>query len=152
MAEFLCPITHEAMRDPVVAQDGHTYEREAIETWFGTQNTSPVTGLVVAKSLVPNYALRDVMEREGHELAPAPSSLISHGIWDNANDLEYLNERLRRNNAEMANMRFLLDKAMEALRIAHEQAFEQALEQEVQRSWLVRLLRYAFWRCIRRTT
>jgi len=31
--EFYCPITHEVMVDPVVAQDGHTYERQAIEEW-----------------------------------------------------------------------------------------------------------------------
>ena len=30
-AEVLCPITHEPMRDPVVAADGTTYERQAIE-------------------------------------------------------------------------------------------------------------------------
>lgn len=29
-----CPITHELMKDPVMATDGHTYEREAIMKWF----------------------------------------------------------------------------------------------------------------------
>ena len=28
---FLCPITREMLRDPVITADGHTYEREAIE-------------------------------------------------------------------------------------------------------------------------
>ena len=28
---FLCPITYEVMREPVVCADGHTYEEEAIE-------------------------------------------------------------------------------------------------------------------------
>jgi hypothetical protein len=32
--EFFCPITLELMRDPVLAKDGHTYERNAIEGWF----------------------------------------------------------------------------------------------------------------------
>merc|ERR1719387_2257574 len=31
---FLCPITHDAMRDPVICQDGYTYERQAITDWF----------------------------------------------------------------------------------------------------------------------
>ncbi len=34
--EFLCPITHLIMVDPVSAEDGQTYEREAIEKWFKT--------------------------------------------------------------------------------------------------------------------
>lgn len=40
---MVCPITHDVFRDPVVASDGHTYERSAIERWLGTANTSPVT-------------------------------------------------------------------------------------------------------------
>lgn len=32
--EFLCPITFELMIDPVIASDGHTYERSAIEKWY----------------------------------------------------------------------------------------------------------------------
>eukprot|EP00029_Vermamoeba_vermiformis_P011682 TRINITY_DN6496_c0_g1_i1.p1 TRINITY_DN6496_c0_g1~~TRINITY_DN6496_c0_g1_i1.p1 ORF type:complete len:275 (+),score=39.74 TRINITY_DN6496_c0_g1_i1:748-1572(+) len=30
-ADFICPITQEIMLDPVIASDGHTYERRAIE-------------------------------------------------------------------------------------------------------------------------
>lgn len=31
---YLCPITTEVMDDPVIAADGYTYERSAIEEWF----------------------------------------------------------------------------------------------------------------------
>ncbi|PKU69240.1 U-box domain-containing protein 44 isoform X1 [Dendrobium catenatum] len=31
---FLCPLTKQVMRDPVTIENGHTYEREAIEKWF----------------------------------------------------------------------------------------------------------------------
>ena len=31
---FLCPITYDLMKDPVVASDGHTYERDALTHWF----------------------------------------------------------------------------------------------------------------------
>jgi hypothetical protein len=55
---FLCPITNEVMEDPVVAADGHTYEREAIETWFRRRNTSPMTNQVIAPNLFPNFNLR----------------------------------------------------------------------------------------------
>ena len=30
----MCPITLELMRDPVMAADGHTYEREALLRWL----------------------------------------------------------------------------------------------------------------------
>lgn len=32
---FFCPITRQMMTDPVMALDGHTYEREAILQWIG---------------------------------------------------------------------------------------------------------------------
>ena len=43
--EFLCPITYEVMRDPVVASDGHSYERAAIEHYHAQEGrrTSPLT-------------------------------------------------------------------------------------------------------------
>ena len=57
---FLCPITQGVMTDPVVALDGHTYERRAIEQWFSQGRlTSPVTNLRLnTTTLVPNHALR----------------------------------------------------------------------------------------------
>ena len=57
---FLCPITQGVMADPVVATDGHTYERRAIEQWFSQGRlTSPVTNLRLnTTTLVPNHALR----------------------------------------------------------------------------------------------
>ena len=35
--EVLCPISQVLFRDPVVAADGHTYERVAIQAWFQKQ-------------------------------------------------------------------------------------------------------------------
>lgn len=42
---FACPITGELMRDPVVAGDGHTYDREAIEMWLRKYEISPKVGI-----------------------------------------------------------------------------------------------------------
>ncbi|CAF0968915.1 unnamed protein product [Adineta ricciae] len=41
--DLVCPITLEVFRDPVVAQDGHAYEREAITKWILEHGTSPLT-------------------------------------------------------------------------------------------------------------
>ena len=60
---FLCPITLCLMREPVVAQDGHTYERRAVSRWFQSENRSPMTGQPVASfTLTPNFALKSMID------------------------------------------------------------------------------------------
>lgn len=62
--EFLCPITTEVMRNPVMLTDGHVYEKEAIEKWLTNHNTSPLTKAVVSKDyIVPCYVLRKMIEK-----------------------------------------------------------------------------------------
>lgn len=47
------------MKDPVIAEDGHTYERKAIEDWFKTQKTSPLTGAPINDTkIISNNTLR----------------------------------------------------------------------------------------------
>eukprot|EP00274_Cyanoptyche_gloeocystis_P003751 CAMPEP_0196659548 /NCGR_PEP_ID=MMETSP1086-20130531/35570_1 /TAXON_ID=77921 /ORGANISM="Cyanoptyche gloeocystis , Strain SAG4.97" /LENGTH=218 /DNA_ID=CAMNT_0041993581 /DNA_START=215 /DNA_END=871 /DNA_ORIENTATION=- len=56
--QFLCSITGQRMAEPVVAQDGHSYDRWAIEEWFKVSNVSPLTGKRVgSKGLFPNFNL-----------------------------------------------------------------------------------------------
>ena len=53
-----CPLTGLLVKDPVVATDGYTYEREAIEQWFQQNDVSPVTQQPVTnKTLIPNKAV-----------------------------------------------------------------------------------------------
>lgn len=63
--EFLCPITRELMREPVMAADGYSYEREAIESWVNTKNrTSPMTNLPLQTTLLtPNRTLKMAIGR-----------------------------------------------------------------------------------------
>jgi len=62
--EFICPITGEIMRDPVMGTDGHSYERSAIASWLATHSTSPMTrDPMYVANLTPNYALRSQIER-----------------------------------------------------------------------------------------
>merc|ERR1719361_2326026 len=50
------------MSEPVLAADGHTYERQAIEKWLQLHNTSPMTGAPLAhRYLTENFALRHVI-------------------------------------------------------------------------------------------
>ncbi|XP_044159471.1 WD repeat, SAM and U-box domain-containing protein 1 [Bufo gargarizans] len=62
--EFLCPITCEIMKDPVIASDGYSYERKAIESWIGTKRTSPMTNLPLENLLLtPNRTLKMALNR-----------------------------------------------------------------------------------------
>ncbi|XP_076285183.1 WD repeat, SAM and U-box domain-containing protein 1 isoform X2 [Lasioglossum baleicum] len=61
--EFLCPITHEIMKEPVRCSDGFTYERAAINEWFLCgKYTSPMTNKALQDtSFVPNVELRNMI-------------------------------------------------------------------------------------------
>ena len=58
--ESKCPITHEMMKDPVVAADGYTYERAAIQQSLDSGNPrSPSTNLhLVNWNLTPNLNVK----------------------------------------------------------------------------------------------
>ena len=62
--EFLCPISQCEMVDPVVAADGHSYDRASIAEWFRRgKMTSPLTGKrLKSTALIPNHRLRSVIE------------------------------------------------------------------------------------------
>lgn len=91
--EFLCPITRELMKEPVIAAgelrssivcfiitlclfvvftqffplqtDGYSYEKEAIESWISTKNrSSPMTNLPLLTTLLtPNHTLKMAIGR-----------------------------------------------------------------------------------------
>ena len=61
--EFLCPITHEIMKEPVQCSDGFTYEKAAINEWFLCgKYTSPMTNKPLRDtSFTPNIILRNAI-------------------------------------------------------------------------------------------
>lgn len=66
---FLCPLTKEVMKDPVVLETSQNYERTAIEYWFrrciedGREPTCPVTGQVLKSTeWKPNIGLAGAIE------------------------------------------------------------------------------------------
>jgi alpha-tubulin suppressor-like RCC1 family protein len=63
--DVVCPISHALMHDPVLAADGHSYERREIELWFAGGNVkSPLTGAdLVNTTLYPNITLKKMIER-----------------------------------------------------------------------------------------
>ena len=52
------------MRDPIIAADGHTYERIAMQKWLLQHNVSPVTGVQLRHTrLIPNVLIRGVLQK-----------------------------------------------------------------------------------------
>lgn len=89
---LLCPLSKNLMSDPVFTADGHTYEREHIETWLRLNLKSPVTGKeLVSKMLRPNHVLKQVLLEyqvlKSHftpKLKPATSSKPFRNLYNTA--------------------------------------------------------------------
>lgn len=88
-SSFLCPITAQVMVEPVVASDGHTYEKIAIEKWLQHRGTSPMTNLTLSNhALMPNYCVRsaiqeyfeDAMEKHAKESGKAAAAAADAGV------------------------------------------------------------------------
>ena len=74
-SEFMCPISMDLMTDPVIGNDGHTYERSAITEWLTNHHVSPLTRQpMTTANLNTNFALRGAIERWklSNEAAPPP--------------------------------------------------------------------------------
>jgi len=62
---LVCPITKDLFKDPVMASDGHLYERVSIQAWFRMKEgfpRSPMTNLVLPnKNVVPCFVVREIV-------------------------------------------------------------------------------------------
>ena len=93
--DVTCPITLELFRDPVLAKDGHVYEREAIVRWILQNGTSPFTREPLRiEDLQPNDHLRRLAARRRN-------STVSYNARNNVVTLPPL-RRMSRNNAHVA--------------------------------------------------
>lgn len=85
--EHVCVITQELPIDPVIAEDGFTYERSAIEGYFGATRTevqarSPLTREAMGKELKPDLKLRSLFE-----------TLIGGGYWTSEKASTWMEKR-----------------------------------------------------------
>ena len=66
-----CPISLELMVRPVIAADGHTYDRSSIEDWLARGNTtSPTTGAKLEHlHLADNHLVRSMVSEYQDSLA-----------------------------------------------------------------------------------
>ena len=62
--DCLCPLSHSLPVDPVLAADGHIYEKSAIVSWLAQQNgTSPLTKEGMGAQLEPAVKFKKVLRR-----------------------------------------------------------------------------------------
>src|SRR5690606_168530 len=59
--EYCCIITQDLMNDPVILDDGYTYEREEIKTWLKNNKRSPMTNEIVVGKIIPNKSLKSAI-------------------------------------------------------------------------------------------
>lgn len=80
--DFLCPITLMVMQDPVVASDGFSYEKTAIEDWIRLCEAkdqvpkSPKTNAAIMRMTMPNHTLKSRISdwREKHKSICIPQA------------------------------------------------------------------------------
>ncbi len=61
--DIYCPITHQIFLDPVIAADGFTYEKDALEEWYKRNASSPMLGTKVNTTLyVQNIIVRNMVK------------------------------------------------------------------------------------------
>ena len=62
--DFSCPITDEIFYDPVMTEDGSTYERNAITAWLEKYLISPASHATLSlKKLIPNQTLKKLIRQ-----------------------------------------------------------------------------------------
>nr|GLL32333.1 U-box domain-containing protein 21-like [Ipomoea trifida]GMD13736.1 U-box domain-containing protein 21-like [Ipomoea batatas] len=64
-SNFMCPISLDLMKDPVMLPTGITYDRDSIEAWLEAGNrTCPLTkqALLAGSDPVPNHAIRQMIQ------------------------------------------------------------------------------------------
>ena len=94
--ELICSITQELLRDPVIASDGHTYERKSLITWLnaGNNNRSPVTNSLLentnVNNLVPNLVVASMAnlhrEKLGNHLMSICRGVLTRGDGNSSDE------------------------------------------------------------------
>jgi len=103
-----CPIGYDLFIDPVFCcGDGITYEREHIERWFETHDTSPLTGAKLASlDLAPNFAMRaqaDAMRKRSDDQPGERSNEVMKGSTDPV--IKRLQEKIKELEEELEDER-----------------------------------------------
>ncbi|CAE7823521.1 mx1 [Symbiodinium sp. CCMP2456] len=135
-ADFKCPLGGLPMTDPVVAEDGYSYERSAITAWLQDQAISPRTRMPMSSRLEDNGDLKKAIgelkmllenppakevtitwnapgpERIPRSLVISPSDASDSSDWEVLSERQTDDAKLR---AEQTDMSYILSKIFRVL-------------------------------------
>jgi len=135
--DFICPLTHDIMVDPVTACDGQTYERVAIERWFDKgHSTSPMTREPLDRfALIENRVLRAIIEKSFCHL---PNEMVA-SFMQRRHELQMHQQakmRTERRRSKSDITESLLERRVKVQSaISHVRATHSASEVEYERLW-----------------
>jgi hypothetical protein len=110
---YRCSITHDVMVDPVIASDGHTYERTAIESWIKKTARSPMTQeALTSRRLTPNHFVKALIHAYMEKAPPEVKAAWSRNLVDVATSRKELD----------ADHLFQTGKLVEAAELGHADA------------------------------
>ncbi len=104
-----CPITQDVMIDPVLAKDGHTYERSAIERSLESSPISPLTRIPMSiNDLTTNYGIKALCNQYhqglfGNNNLNNPSTISNNNI--------ILDHTISKNSENKIMMTFSVDES-----------------------------------------
>lgn len=112
-----CPITQEAMHEPVMAPDGHTYEKSAIIECLNRDGRSPMTRIAMNVSdLTVNASMRYLCDayhtgRLSSIAIPSPSGLQLPKAPTVSTDNIKLNTTIEKTNENYCRLKFQVDSS-----------------------------------------
>ena len=88
---YLCPITQNIMNNPVITDDGYTYEESAIKQWILQKGISPMTRQPISiSSLRSNRLIKDLIETfQNPALANANTNTNTNTNTQNTNSIVF---------------------------------------------------------------
>ena len=92
---FICPISRQIFRNPVLASDGYFYEETEIGKWFYTHDTSPMTNLIIDKKIIKSLAFNLLLN---DFLTKNPDISKDQYIVENINPWKEINMLIKNNN------------------------------------------------------
>jgi Mg-chelatase subunit ChlD len=96
MSEYLCPITKDIMSNPVSDENGHTFDKHAIEQWMAKNSTSPMTNKKYkSKKLKPNWSMKSLIE--------SLSDVDRHNIINNISNISKKRQKVNQDDWDIVN-------------------------------------------------
>jgi len=140
--EFICPISHDVMIEPVIDQFGFTYSKSAIYEWVfkNKKRTCPMTGeKYLTTRMTINYFAKSSMacwwDKYLSKLRPIEeeSPSIRNQMKDGYKRLRSLTEVMESNveNASLTELTDLLDQSVELVDIMIADGFPSNSEDEI---------------------